>query len=60
MRFLDAICCIFLPPLAVYLHLGPGSEVALNFGLWCFLWIPASIHAFYLLKTRPAAELHDP
>jgi uncharacterized membrane protein YqaE (UPF0057 family) len=43
------ILAIILPPLAVFLKKGAGKDLVINI-LLCFLfWIPAIIHALWLV-----------
>lgn len=42
---------IFLPPLAVYLKTKSGKQTIINIILCIFLWIPAILHALYVVLT---------
>jgi uncharacterized membrane protein YqaE (UPF0057 family) len=43
------VLCFFVPPLAVGLQEGCGSPLIINIFLLFFLWIPAVIHALYVV-----------
>jgi uncharacterized membrane protein YqaE (UPF0057 family) len=43
------ILSILLPPLAVYLHTKSGKQTILNVILCFVFWIPAVLHALYLV-----------
>jgi uncharacterized membrane protein YqaE (UPF0057 family) len=43
------IIAILLPPLAVFLHKGVGKHFVINLILCLFFWLPAQVHALYLL-----------
>lgn len=48
MDLLIILLCFLLPPLAVYMKTGIGSQFLLNILLCCFAWIPGIIHAVYV------------
>ncbi|KAF7194076.1 hypothetical protein HII31_04597 [Pseudocercospora fuligena] len=51
-----AIGAIFLPPVAVFIRTGCGSQLLLNI-LLCFLgWIPGILHAWYVILEYPSAR----
>jgi len=50
---LEVILSILLPPLAVLIHRGAGSEFLINIILWLLFWIPGTIHALYVIFTMP-------
>jgi uncharacterized membrane protein YqaE (UPF0057 family) len=49
-KVLLIILAIILPPLAVYLKKGAGQDLVINI-LLCLLWIPAIIHALWLVVS---------
>ena len=44
-----AVLCILLPPLAVFLHLGIGTEFWISLILTLLFWIPGVIYAFIII-----------
>jgi len=48
-KVLLVILAIFLPPLAVFLADGCGSQFWLNVLLCIFFWIPGIIHAIWFV-----------
>jgi uncharacterized membrane protein YqaE (UPF0057 family) len=44
-----AVLCILLPPLAVGLELGVGTDFWINILLTLLFWIPGVIHAFVVI-----------
>lgn len=40
---------MFIPPLAVYMHTRSTLQTVLNLILLVFFWIPAVIHAFFVI-----------
>ena len=49
------ILAIFLPPLAVFLMSGLGRDFWINLILTLLFWVPGTVHAIYLIVTRPEA-----
>jgi uncharacterized membrane protein YqaE (UPF0057 family) len=43
------ILAIILPPLAVFLYKGAGKDLVINILLCFVFWIPAIIHALWLV-----------
>ena len=43
------LIAIFLPPLAVFFEVGFGLHFWLNIVLCFFFWIPAVLHALYVI-----------
>jgi len=60
MNIIEIILCIFIPPVAVFLKKGAGSDLLINILLWIFLPIVGGIiHAFYILsKESKRAAAH--
>ena len=46
------ILAILLPPLAVYLHTKRTKDTVINVILCFFFWIPAVLHALYLIFKK--------
>jgi uncharacterized membrane protein YqaE (UPF0057 family) len=46
------IIAVFLPPIAVLLEVGLGKHFWINLVLVFFFFIPAVIHAIYIVATR--------
>lgn len=46
------ICAIFLPPLGVFLQVGPTLHFWLNILLTLLFWFPGMIHALYIIVKR--------
>jgi uncharacterized membrane protein YqaE (UPF0057 family) len=46
------ILSILLPPLAVYLKTKSGKQVLLNIVLCIFFWVPAILHALYVVFKK--------
>ncbi|KAL2257415.1 hypothetical protein VTK26DRAFT_204 [Humicola hyalothermophila] len=44
-----AVLCFIFPPLGVGLMAGCGPDLLMSILLTFFLWLPAILHAFYLL-----------
>ncbi|CAK5084165.1 unnamed protein product [Meloidogyne enterolobii] len=53
-QVVEAILCVFLPPVAVLLHGGPDMllHLIINIVLWICGWIPGAIHAFWYCFYR--------
>jgi len=43
------VLAIFLPPLAVFLKKGAGTDLIINVVLCFLLWLPAIIHAAWIV-----------
>ncbi|KAK5013192.1 hypothetical protein LTR39_003770, partial [Cryomyces antarcticus] len=56
--FLLVLCCILLPPLAVYLVHGPGDAFCLNFFLTLLLWVPGILHAFTVIFSKEGVRVN--
>lgn len=52
MTFLEIILAILLPPLAVGLRYGLGSNFWISVLLTMIAWVPGVIHAFIILSRR--------
>lgn len=50
-RFLELLLAIFLPPVAVALRRGVGPALFVNILLCLFFFIPAVIHALWVVWT---------
>lgn len=50
------ILAFFLPPLAVFMMSGLNRDFWINLILTLLGWIPGTIHAIYLILTRPAIK----
>jgi uncharacterized membrane protein YqaE (UPF0057 family) len=50
-RFIEVLIALFLPPLAVALRKGLGWPLAINLVLCLFLWVPAIVHAVYVVAS---------
>jgi uncharacterized membrane protein YqaE (UPF0057 family) len=48
-RFIEILIALFLPPLAVALRKGLGVDLLINLLLCLLLWVPAIIHAVYVV-----------
>jgi uncharacterized membrane protein YqaE (UPF0057 family) len=48
-RFIEILIALFLPPLAVALRKGLGVELLINLLLCLLFWVPAIIHAVYVV-----------
>lgn len=48
-QLLDVLLALFLPPVAVLLKCGLGLEFLLNCVLCLFLWLPAVVHALWVV-----------
>ncbi|MFO8101409.1 MAG: YqaE/Pmp3 family membrane protein [Dehalococcoidia bacterium] len=46
------ILSILLPPLAVFFKKGVGQDLVINIILCIFFWIPAIIHAIWLIFIK--------
>ena len=47
-RLVALIVSILLPPLAVYLKKGAGSDLVINIVLCILMWVPGVLHAIWL------------
>jgi uncharacterized membrane protein YqaE (UPF0057 family) len=50
-RFIEILIALILPPLAVALRKGLGVEFLLNLVLCLFLWVPAIVHAVWVVAS---------
>lgn len=50
MSIFTIIICIILPPLAVALEKGIGTDFLINLLLTLLGWLPGVIHGFYVLS----------
>ncbi|QOL25151.1 YqaE/Pmp3 family membrane protein [Thalassotalea sp. LPB0316] len=48
-KVVHIIIAILLPPLAVFLKNGAGKDLLINILLCCLFWLPAIIHALWLV-----------
>ncbi|MGC9452164.1 MAG: YqaE/Pmp3 family membrane protein [Oceanipulchritudo sp.] len=46
------ILAILLPPVAVYLKEGANKQLVINIILCFIFWIPAIVHALYLVTKK--------
>lgn len=56
MSLVRILLAIFIPPVAVFLTDGLGVHFWLNLVLFFFGWLPAVIHAIYLMGVRDAGR----
>ncbi|TDG13599.1 YqaE/Pmp3 family membrane protein [Seongchinamella unica] len=47
-KLVALIVSILLPPLAVYLKKGAGSDLVINIVLCLLMWLPGVLHAIWL------------
>ncbi|MEP4148610.1 MAG: YqaE/Pmp3 family membrane protein [Halioglobus sp.] len=47
-KIVALIVSIFLPPVAVYLKKGAGSDLIINIVLCLLMWVPGVLHAIWL------------
>ncbi len=47
-KLVALIVSILLPPLAVYLKKGAGSDLVINIVLCILMWLPGVLHAIWL------------
>ncbi|MEH6586123.1 MAG: YqaE/Pmp3 family membrane protein [Halioglobus sp.] len=47
-KLVALIVSIFLPPVAVYLKKGAGSDLIINIVLCLLMWVPGVLHAIWL------------
>ncbi|MEP5567225.1 MAG: YqaE/Pmp3 family membrane protein [Halioglobus sp.] len=47
-KIVALIVSIFLPPVAVYLKKGAGSDLVINIVLCLLMWVPGVLHAIWL------------
>ena len=50
---IKVILALFLPPLAVFLHVGFNNQFWINLLLTILLFIPGMIHALYIITMKP-------
>ncbi|ODV95857.1 hypothetical protein PACTADRAFT_2164 [Pachysolen tannophilus NRRL Y-2460] len=51
-KIIAIILAIILPPLAVFMECGFGSDFIINIILCCFAWFPGILHALYVVLSR--------
>jgi uncharacterized membrane protein YqaE (UPF0057 family) len=56
-QLLLIIIAILLPPLAVGLKEGMGGHFILNIILCCFFWLPAILHAVWVVLKKPGPSM---
>lgn len=56
MKILLIILCLILPPLAVYLASKELKATLINVVLCFLFWLPAVIHALYVVMTKAPAS----
>ncbi|MCX2972798.1 YqaE/Pmp3 family membrane protein [Halieaceae bacterium IMCC8485] len=47
-KIIALVVAIFLPPVAVYLKKGIGSDLVINIVLCLLMWVPGVLHAIWL------------
>lgn len=47
-KLVALLVSILLPPLAVYLKKGAGSDLVINIVLCILMWVPGVLHAIWL------------
>ncbi len=47
-KIVALIVSILLPPLAVYMKKGAGSDLVINIVLCLLMWLPGVLHAIWL------------
>ncbi len=47
-KIVALIVSILLPPVAVYLKKGAGSDLVINIVLCLLMWVPGVLHAIWL------------
>lgn len=52
MTVLEIVLAILLPPVAVFLRKGAGLDLIINIVLCFIFWLPAVIHAFWILSKK--------
>lgn len=57
--FIEILLAIFLPPVAVFLVTGCSVDLLINILLCILGYIPASIHALYLIATRRSRPIQE-
>jgi uncharacterized membrane protein YqaE (UPF0057 family) len=55
MEILKIILAIFLPPVAAFMQVGPTKHFVINLILCLFFWVPAIIHALWLVLGKKTA-----
>lgn len=48
-KLIDIIIAVLLPPLSVFLKQGVGKDLIINVVLCFLFWIPAIVHALWLV-----------
>lgn len=51
-RFIEVLIALFLPPLAVALRKGLGLQFLINLALCLLFWVPAIVHAVYVVVSE--------
>ena len=51
-RFIEVLIALFLPPLAVALRKGLGLQFLINVALCLLFWVPAIVHAVYVVVSE--------
>jgi len=61
-QVIEAILCIFLPPVAIFFHANDCNiHVLINFVLLWIVWLPAVLHAvWYCFFRGPTVTLSMP
>ncbi len=57
MPILHIILAILLPPLAVFMKRGAGTELVIGIILWLLGWIPGTLYALYIVLSDRSAAL---
>lgn len=57
MPILQIILAVILPPLAVFLKRGAGTELIIGIVLWLLGWIPGTLYALYIVLTDEGAAI---
>ena len=52
MQIVQIILAILVPPVAVFLKAGAGKDLIINIVLCFLFWIPAIIHALWIVLKR--------
>ena len=57
MPILQIILAVILPPLAVFLKRGAGTELIIGIVLWILGWIPGVLYALYIVLNDEGAAI---
>ena len=57
MPILQIILAVILPPLAVFLKRGAGTELVIGVVLWLLGWIPGVLYALYIVLNDETAAV---